>query len=377
MSENGDEVEFVDLLGQSVWAHTWRRRFQPGDTILREGEPGSSAFILLSGSCEVTVHDDALGVVSPGDLFGDIACLEGGTRTATIRATSASDVLEIAGDALRIELRRSPALLDRLLRVLAHRVRDISRRETAVRDEHRELRRVLEGLQPKLDRFKTSPYLSMDVRWQPLSFASGDYYDVLELSPNRILFAIGDVMGHGASTTPIYATVRSQLHELASPERQPHELLAHIHQHLLRHGHPNVFMTLTLLILDVASRTADFAVGGPPCPLVYSRGTSKPLTQRLGWTLGYPFEGIAFESETMPVTPGDTFLFYTDGLSDVARGQDRERDVLGVDRLSAIFAGLCAASSNGIADGVFRGVQAFRGSWPVEDDATALIVHVR
>src|SRR5262245_49252437 len=226
MPESGDEVEFVDLLGQSVRAHTWRRRFHRGDTIVREGEPGSSAFILRSGSCEVMVHEEVLGLISPGDLFGDIACLEGGTRTATIRATSTSDVLEIAGEALRIELRRSPALLDRFLRVLAHRVRDISRRETAVRDEHRDLRRVLEGLQPDLGRFNASPSLSIEVRWQPLSFASGDYYDVLELSPNRVLFAIGDVMGHGASTTPIYAMVRSQLHELASAERRPHELLA-------------------------------------------------------------------------------------------------------------------------------------------------------
>jgi serine phosphatase RsbU (regulator of sigma subunit) len=377
MSENGDKVEFVDLLGQSVRAHAWCQRFQPGDVIVREGEAGSSAFILLSGSCEVTVQDDVLGVVSPGDLFGDIACLEGGTRTATIRATSPSDVLEIAGHALRVELRRSPALLDRFLRLVAQRVRDISRRETAVRSEHHDLRRVLQDLQPKLDRFKTIPYLSMEVRCEPLSFASGDYYDVLELSSNRVLFAIGDVMGHGASTTPIYAMVRSQLHEFASAKRRPHELLAHIHQHLRQHGHPNVFMTLTLLMLDVDSRTADFAVGGPPCPLVYSGGSCRPLTHRLGWTLGYPFEGIAFESETMPLTQGDTFLFYTDGLSDVARGPDREREVLGVAGLSAIFSDLCATNSNGIADGVFDGVQGFRGSWPVEDDATALIVRVR
>ena len=59
-------------------AHTCNRRFLPGETIVCEGEPGSSAFILLSGSCEVTVHGDVLGAVSPGDLFGDIASLEGG-----------------------------------------------------------------------------------------------------------------------------------------------------------------------------------------------------------------------------------------------------------------------------------------------------------
>ena len=377
MSENGAEGDFINLLGESVRMHTSRRSFPPGDTIVREGEPGSSAFILLSGACDVTVHGDVLGVVSPGELFGDIACLEGGTRTATIRTTSTSDVLEIAGDALRAELRRSPALLDRFLRAMAHRVRNISRRETAARDEHRELRRVLEGLQPRLDRLQSSSQLLIDVRWQPLTFASGDYYDVLELSPHRVLFALGDVMGHGASTSPIYAMVRSQLHEFASSERRPHELLAHLHRHLRQHGHPNVFMTLTLLMLDVDSRTADFAVGGPPCPLVYSGGSCRPLTHRLGWTLGYPFDGISFVSETIPVTPGDTFLFYTDGLSEAARGTDRDRDMLGVERLSAIFSGLCESNSSSIADGVFAGVQAFRGSWPAEDDATALIVQVR
>ena len=377
MSENGAEGDFINLLGESVRMHTSRRSFPPGDTIVREGEPGSSAFILLSGACDVTVHGDVLGVVSPGELFGDIACLEGGTRTATIRTTSTSDVLEIAGDALRAELRRSPALLDRFLRAMAHRVRNISRRETAARDEHRELRRVLEGLQPRLDRLQSSSQLLIDVRWQPLTFASGDYYDVLELSPHRVLFALGDVMGHGASTSPIYAMVRSQLHEFASSERRPHELLAHLHRHLRQHGHPNVFMTLTLLILDVGSRTADFAVGGPPCPLVYSQGICRSLTDRPGWTLGYPFDGISFVSETIPVTPGDTFLFYTDGLSEAARGTDRDRDMLGVERLSAIFSGLCESNSSGIADGVFAGVQAFRGSWPAEDDATALIVQVR
>ena len=377
MSENGAEGDFINLLGESVRMHTSRRSFPPGDTIVREGEPGSSAFILLSGACDVTVHGDVLGVVWPGELFGDIACLEGGTRTATIRTTSTSDVLEIAGDALRAELRRSPALLDRFLRAMAHRVRNISRRETAARDEHRELRRVLEGLQPRLDRLQSSSQLLIDVRWQPLTFASGDYYDVLELSPHRVLFALGDVMGHGASTSPIYAMVRSQLHEFASSERRPHELLAHLHRHLRQHGHPNVFMTLTLLILDVGSRTADFAVGGPPCPLVYSQGICRSLTDRPGWTLGYPFDGISFVSETIPVTPGDTFLFYTDGLSEAARGTDRDRDMLGVERLSAIFSGLCESNSSSIADGVFAGVQAFRGSWPAEDDATALIVQVR
>jgi serine phosphatase RsbU (regulator of sigma subunit) len=377
MADSEDEVGLVDLLSESVRAQTRTRRFGPGESIVREGEPGSSAYILLAGSCAVSVHGDILGVIAPGDLFGDIACLEGGTRTATVRTTAESEVLEIAGDALRLELRRSPALLDRFLRVLARRVRNISQRETAVRDEHRELRKVLEGLQPSLDRFKVHPHVTVDVRWEPLSFASGDYYDVLELSPHRILFALGDVMGHGAPTTPIYGMVRSQLHESASLASRPHELLTHLHHHMRKHGHPNVFMTLTILILDVESFTADFAVGGPPSPLVYSTGTCRPLSERVDWTLGYPFDGVTFHSETMLVSHGDTFLFFSDGLSEAARGPDPERDTLGLERLSAIFADLCSDATDGMSDGVFRRVREFRGAWPAEDDATAMVIRVR
>lgn len=376
MQGGADEFHLVDLLSEPVREHASRRWFAPGEVIVREGEPGATAFILLSGSCEVAVHGEVLGGVAPGDLFGDIACLEGGTRTATIRATAMSEVLEIGSEALRAELRHSPALLERFLRILARRMRNISYRETTARDEHRQLRRVLEDLQPSLDRFKNNPHFSVEVRWRPLSFASGDYYDVLELSPTRVLFALGDVMGHGAPTTPIYGMVRGQLHESASLESRPHELLTHLHRHLRQHGHPNVFMTLTLLILDVESLTAEFAVAGPPCPLVYRRGTCRPLTDRIDWTLGYPFDGVAFQGQTTPVAKGDIFLFYTDGLSEVMRGSHPEGDMLGTDGLSAIFGTVCDAGSPGIADAVFEGVERFRGSRSAEDDATALIVRV-
>ena len=268
------ETRLLDLLSPSGRQRCRIRRFAPGDVIVQEGEAGGTAFILVSGRCEVTVHGESLNLIHPGELFGEIACLEAGTRTATVRAVAESDVLELDGDALRSELQRSPALLEKCLRVIAHRVRDISRRETTIRDEQRGLRKALESLQPSLDRFKDHPVLTVEVRWQPFSFASGDYYDVLELSPNRLLFALGDVMGHGAPTAPIVGMMRGQLHEFVSLDSRPHEVLAHLHRHMLRHGHPYVFMTLTLLMLDLGSLTAEFAIGGPPCPLLYRNGRS-------------------------------------------------------------------------------------------------------
>lgn len=367
----------IDLLSPEVRARSGTKRFGAGDVIVREGEPGSSAFILLSGACDVIVHGEALNAVRPGELFGDVAFVEGGTRTATVRAAAESEVLELANDDLRAELQRSPALLDQFLRGLAQRVRSISRRETTARDEHRDLRRVLESLQPPLDPFNEHRHLSVDACWRPLTFASGDYYDVLEVSPGRFLFALGDVMGHGAPTAPIVSMIRSQLHEAVKPDSRSDELLAHLHRHMRRHGDPTIFMTLTLLFLSLESSTVEVAVAGPPAPLLCRAGACRALTEEIGWTLGYPFDGIVFSREVVPLVPGDTLLFYTDGLSEAVCGPDPDTDTLGVERLAAMFAEVCATPRTAIADALLARVDGFCGGWPAHDDRTALVVGLR
>ena len=367
----------IDLLSSSVRDRSHVRQFPAGDVILREGEAGLDAFILLSGRCDVLVHDEVLGVVGPGELFGELACLGTGIRAATVRAAADSTVLVLAGDAVRAELQRSPALLDRFLGAMAQRVRDISRREATVRDEQRELRKMLVSMQPSLDPFRNHPVISVDVRWQPFSFGSGDYYDVLELSPTRLLFALGDVMGHGVPTTPIVGMMRGQLHEYATVDSRPHELMGHLHRHLQRHGPPNVFMTLTLLVMDLELLTAEFAVAGPPCPLLWRGGRSTNLNGQIGWTLGYPFGGDSFQSESISIAKGDILFFFTDGVSDAARGPDPDKDALGIDGLTNIFSETCAVDTTRVAERVWAAVERFRSGWPAEDDATALIVHVR
>ena len=367
----------IEMLNPAVLHRSPVQRFAPGEAVIREGEPGSSAFVLLSGACEVVVHGVVINNIRQGELFGDVAFIERGIRTATVRAVGESQVLQLAAEDLRAELERSPALLDEFLRGLARRLRQMSRRETTALGEHLELRRAMESLQPLLDQFKGHPAFSIDVCWRPLTYASGDYFDVLELSANRFLFAFGDVMGHGAQTAPVFAMVRSQLHETATTRSRPNELLAHLHRHLRRHGAPNCFMTLTLLVFDVESSTAEVAVAGPPAPLLYSGGRCRTLTTEIGWTLGYPIDAVVFTAERLQLASGDVLLFYTDGISDAACGPDGEKDMLDMDHLSRLFGNLCQGRPPSIAEAVMSGVDQFRAGWPPEDDATAMVVTIR
>lgn len=372
-----DGSPLLRMLSPSARQRSQMHRFVAGQAIVREDEPGGTAFILLSGSCEVSVRGDRLSVVRPNELFGDIACFERSTRTATVRALEDTEVLEIPADVLLTDLQQSPALLQEFLRTLASRVRSMSRREAGVRQEHRDLRRVLEDLQPSLERFADDPFVSLDVCWRPLTFASGDYYDVLQLSPSRLLVAVGDVMGHGAATAPLYGMIRGQLHEWATSSARCDELVSRLHAHMRRHGHANTFMTLTVMILDSSDRTAQFTVAGPPAPIVFSSGGCRTLTDRVDWTLGYPFEPVTFHCETVDVSPGDRFLIFTDGLSDAARGPDADVDSLGVEGVLRIFADVCAAGNGPITAALFDQIDTYRGAWPADDDATALVIAIR
>jgi hypothetical protein len=72
-----------------------RRRLEAGDVLVREGEPGDELFILLDGVLEVEVDGTVVAHVGSGAILGERAVLEGGRRTATLRAVRSSRVAVI------------------------------------------------------------------------------------------------------------------------------------------------------------------------------------------------------------------------------------------------------------------------------------------
>jgi hypothetical protein len=77
-----------------------RKRLSPGDTLVEQGEPGDELYLLLDGVLGVEVDGEEVAEVGPGAVLGERALLEGGTRKATLRATTAARVVVIPGDAI-------------------------------------------------------------------------------------------------------------------------------------------------------------------------------------------------------------------------------------------------------------------------------------
>jgi len=78
---------------------------EPGEAILKVGEPGTAAYFVLGGKAVAGIPegDDyrSLSAMGPGDFFGEIGALTGSARTANVVADEATEVLEIPGGTLR------------------------------------------------------------------------------------------------------------------------------------------------------------------------------------------------------------------------------------------------------------------------------------
>ena len=374
-------IQFLQALNAGTRERLRQRsrvcRYAPGDFVVREGEAGGEVYVLLSGSCDVLIAGEVVNHIGPNELFGEISALGGGARTATVRATADTEVLEMSAADLRWVLEGDPAVMSALLTTLVQQTRRISDRETAVRDEHRELQAVERGLLPNPALLERSARFSMETRWQPLTYASGDYCDVIGLGPERYLLVVGDVMGHGAKTSLTLATVRGELRGLAERGLPPGEIIQQLDRHLARNGPRNIPITVAVCVIDGEDMSAACSNAGHPQPLLCREGRVQPFSSVHGPLLGYGFGvGRAYGEERLALAAGDRILFFTDGLSEARKGPKLPDDMLGAAGLVMMLEQLCQGGPSEILPPLFQAVDSFRQGYPAQDDATALLVHV-
>ena len=83
------------------------RKVKAGKTLVEQGEAGHELFLLLDGIIGVEVDGNELGELGPGAVFGERSMLEGGQRTATLRAVTPCKLAVVsAGDVDRDTLQR-------------------------------------------------------------------------------------------------------------------------------------------------------------------------------------------------------------------------------------------------------------------------------
>ncbi len=103
-------AEFIAHIKESVEL----QRFAPGQTIVRQGEPADSFYLVRIGFVKVSENypggEVVLAYLSRGDYFGEIGLLSGGVRTATCTALDHVELVRISGDDFRDMVVRFPSV---------------------------------------------------------------------------------------------------------------------------------------------------------------------------------------------------------------------------------------------------------------------------
>ena len=110
-------AEFIDFI-----------QLTAGETLFKTGEPGESLYVVKSGEIELYIKDTAgqkilLAIASTGEVFGELALLDRGPRTATALALDDTELLELDRDDLLLLFQKSPAAALRLLAAMSHMTR--------------------------------------------------------------------------------------------------------------------------------------------------------------------------------------------------------------------------------------------------------------
>jgi phosphoserine phosphatase RsbU/P len=206
---------------------------------------------------------------------------------------------------------------------------------------------------------------------QPAREVGGDLYEVLRASPDRIVVALGDVSGKGIPAALFMAVAVTILRTLARQIAEPDEILRRLNDELAEQNPRGMFVTMQCLVFDLAQGRVSCACAGHNQLAILSPGRPPRLACP---SSGRPAGLMAFnpiERETLPLEPGDTFVLFSDGVSEAMNAAE---DFYGDERL---LTALSASAGTPAADTVTRvleDVRAFAAGAKQSDDITVLAV---
>jgi CRP/FNR family cyclic AMP-dependent transcriptional regulator len=152
------------------------RDLPAGETLFHAGEPGESLFVVRRGEVELFIKDTAgqkivLTVAGEGEIFGELALLDRGARTATAVALVDTQLLELDRGDLLLLFQKTPAAALRLLAAMGHMTRkaDELLRTRVSRNVNEEVEEHLSLLQRIADWIAwfsgSMPFLILNVLW--------------------------------------------------------------------------------------------------------------------------------------------------------------------------------------------------------------------
>ncbi|WP_213455245.1 SpoIIE family protein phosphatase [Rhizomonospora bruguierae] len=233
-----------------------------------------------------------------------------GVAVQVIDETQRRTLAELEAEAVRL---RETAELERAAREASQRAEQA---RAALVAEHKALQMFQRTMLPR--QIPTVPGIDLATAYLPVTDrvdVGGDWYDAFLLPDDRLVLAVGDVTGHDLRAASIMGQVRNAVRAYAVEDPLPGSVLCRVNRLLA--GLPDLdLVTMLFGVYDLSTHTLVWSRAGHPGP-VHRRGDEITILDEPGGTLLGALPGAApYEEGKLLLEPGDTVLWYTDGLTD-------------------------------------------------------------
>ena len=198
----------------------------------------------------------------------------------------------------------------------------------------------------------------------------GDFYDFYFAGSGKLALVIADVSGKGIPAALFMMRAKATVQSYLKSGLGIVEAVGKANHRLTENNDANMFVTMWIGIVDLATGEVDYVNAGHNPPLVKrADGSVGYLTAKSGPPLAV-MDGVEFRRQSLALGPGDGLLLYTDGVTETT---NRAEELYGEDRLLRTMQGLLGArDAESLIDGVLKSVGAFADGAEQADDITLL-----
>ena len=377
-----------------------------GQILFREGEVGENLYIVVSGELEILMGPETndelvLNILHEGEYIGEMSLIQpGGQRSASTRARGDVILLSMSRTQFKDLLNRHPELAKSMVSVLSQRLvntnvqtfRGLTEKNRQLQHAFDELKAAQEQLieKERMEReLKVAADIQMSIlpdvlpvndnydfggRILPARQVGGDFYDVFELSENKLGVLIGDVADKGVPSAIFMARAHALIIAEADEATTPGAVLRKANRHITRLEKSTQFVTALYGVLDTKTGLFSYARAGHEPPLLLNeKGEVHRLPYQPGMALGL-WEDIALDEYSLFLPKGSLLVMFTDGMTDC---RDPKGIPFGLDRIKETVSELGSVPAQDSCDELLKRLIDYQNGSKQDDDVTLLAVHAK
>lgn len=200
----------------------------------------------------------------------------------------------------------------------------------------------------------------------------GDYADIFELPEDKLLIVIGDVTGHGISSSLLTTMVKASIFRFAQKNLILDELITKISDMIYELLKKKKLMTFTAISLDKATGEINICNAGHPFPIIKEKTPGKyRIPTQTSLPMGASKRRCKYTLEKEILNPEETLIMYTDGFPEAENTEGKE---YGYERFKDFVSKTKINSAEDLKNQLLEEFGRYHGEASLTDDLTFIVL---